>query len=120
MGHFCSLNTVSKTMVLKRSSAAGARSTFMRRIAPSQEANRNSARSTGSNLRIDLPHGLRLRNTRCERGASLVENFLQSLAEEVALRTGFQAEVADQAAAAPLIAFQPPADDLQVAFEVLS
>src|SRR5260370_302017 len=41
-------NTVSKTMSLKRSSAAGLRSTFMRRIAPCQEARRNSARSTGS------------------------------------------------------------------------
>src|SRR5258708_36978080 len=41
-------NTVSKTMSLKRSSAAGLRSTFMRRIAPSQEASRNSARSIGS------------------------------------------------------------------------
>src|SRR5260370_29196156 len=47
-GHFCSLNTVWKTMFLKRSSAAGPRSTFIRRIAPSQEARRNSARSIGS------------------------------------------------------------------------
>src|SRR5216683_6172451 len=49
-GHFCSLNTVWKTMFLKRSSAAGPRSTFIRRIAPSHEARRNSARSIGSNV----------------------------------------------------------------------
>src|SRR5216683_3278747 len=57
-GHFLLLllvecgweNTVWKTMFLKRSSAAGPRSTFIRRIAPSQEARRNSARSIGSNV----------------------------------------------------------------------
>src|SRR5260370_26173164 len=54
-GHFCSLNMVWKTMFLKRSSAAGPRSTFMRRIAPSQEARRNSARSIGSNAESISP-----------------------------------------------------------------
>src|SRR5262249_33456056 len=54
-GHFCSLNTVWKTIVLKRSSGAGPRSTFMRRIAPSQEARRNSARSTGANAESISP-----------------------------------------------------------------
>src|SRR5215475_842086 len=54
-GHFCSLNTVWKTIFLKRSSAAGPRSTFIRRIAPSQEARRNSERSTGSNVESISP-----------------------------------------------------------------
>src|SRR6516165_4765226 len=54
-GHFCSLNTVWKTIFLKRSSAAGPRSTFIRRIAPSQEDRRNSARSTGSNVESISP-----------------------------------------------------------------
>src|SRR5216683_5788281 len=55
-GHFfSSLNTVSKTMFLKRLSAAGPRSTFIRRIAPSQEARRNSARSIGSNVESISP-----------------------------------------------------------------
>src|SRR5258706_285962 len=41
-----SLKTVSNAIVLKRSSGAALRSTFIRRIAPSQEARRNSARSS--------------------------------------------------------------------------
>src|SRR5713101_9537440 len=54
-GHYllleCGLeNMVWNMMFLKRSSAAGPRSTFIRRIAPSQEARRNSARSVGSNV----------------------------------------------------------------------
>src|SRR5215813_10965853 len=54
-GHFCSLNTVWKTIFLKRSSASGPRSTFVRRIAPSQEARRNSARSIGSKVESISP-----------------------------------------------------------------
>src|ERR1700683_1346039 len=45
-----SLNTVAKTMRLKRSSGAALRSTFIRRIAPSQDESRNSARSSGANV----------------------------------------------------------------------
>src|SRR6185437_12663366 len=48
LDHDGSLNTVWKAMVLKRSSAAGLRSTFMRSMAPCQDASRNSARSPGS------------------------------------------------------------------------
>src|SRR5215472_14536514 len=59
-GHFllleCGLeNTVWKTMFLKRSRAAGPRSTFIRRIAPSQEARRNSARSVASSVESISP-----------------------------------------------------------------
>src|SRR5262244_3151979 len=53
--HFSSLNTVLKTMSLKRSRAAGPPSTFMRKIAPSHEARKNSARSTGSNFEAISP-----------------------------------------------------------------
>ena len=49
------LNTVSNTIALNRSRAAGVRSTFMRRIAPSHEANRNSARSRASNCESISP-----------------------------------------------------------------
>src|SRR5882724_8670095 len=48
-------NMVWNMMFLKRSSAAGPRSTFIRRIAPSQEARRNSARSIGSNVESISP-----------------------------------------------------------------
>src|SRR5258708_10445323 len=41
-------NTVSKTMSLKRSSAAGVRLTFLRRISPPQEASKKSAISIRS------------------------------------------------------------------------
>src|SRR5690242_1615049 len=48
LGHVGSLNTVWNAMALKRSSAFGLRSTFMRRIAPCQDASRKSASSSGS------------------------------------------------------------------------
>src|SRR5262249_20973038 len=54
-GHFRALNVVWKAMLLKRSSAAGPRSTFIRSIAPSQEARRNSASSTGSSVESISP-----------------------------------------------------------------
>jgi len=49
------LKTVSNTIVLNRSRAAGRRSTFIRRIAPSQDANRNSASSVASNCESTSP-----------------------------------------------------------------
>ena len=50
-----SLNTVVKTMRLKRSSGSALRSTFMRRMAPSQADSRNSARSSGANVSVISP-----------------------------------------------------------------
>src|SRR5580700_3743170 len=50
-----SLNTVMKTMRLKRSSGSALRSTFMRRMAPSQEESRNSARSSGAKIAAISP-----------------------------------------------------------------
>jgi hypothetical protein len=50
-----SLNTVAKAMRLKRSSGSALRSTFMRRIAPSQEERRNSASSSGANVAAISP-----------------------------------------------------------------
>src|ERR1700754_639003 len=54
-GHGASLKTVSNAMVLKRSSGAGPRSTFMRNIAPCHEASKNSARSVGSKVVASSP-----------------------------------------------------------------
>src|ERR1700693_961918 len=50
-----SLNTVMKTMRLKRSSGSALRSTFMRRMAPCQEESRNSARSCGAKVSAISP-----------------------------------------------------------------
>src|SRR5260370_11864498 len=48
-------NTVSKTMSLKRSSAAGLPSTFLPGIAPCQQPRKNSATPTGSNTQSLSP-----------------------------------------------------------------
>src|ERR1700733_13778347 len=45
-----SLNTVAKTMRLKRSSGSALRSTFIRRMAPSQDDRRKSAKSLGAKV----------------------------------------------------------------------
>src|SRR3984885_8197202 len=45
-----SLNTVAKTMRLKRSSGSALRSTFIRRMAPSQDDSRKSAKSLGAKV----------------------------------------------------------------------
>src|ERR1700677_1672544 len=50
-----SLNTVMKTMRLKRSSGSALRSTFMRRMAPSQDDSRKSAKSSGAKVAAISP-----------------------------------------------------------------
>src|SRR5512147_365114 len=54
-GHGDSRKTVLKAMVLNLSSAAGLRSTFIRRMAPSQEVSRNSASSSGGKRSLISP-----------------------------------------------------------------
>src|ERR1700722_10203310 len=50
-----SLNTVAKTMRLKRSSGSALRSTFIRRMAPSQDDRRKSAKSLGAKVAAISP-----------------------------------------------------------------
>src|SRR6202161_28909 len=50
-----SLNTVAKAMRLKRSSGSVLRSTFMRRMAPSQDDSRKSAKSSGAKVAAISP-----------------------------------------------------------------
>src|ERR1700735_1489422 len=50
-----SLNTVAKTMRLKRSSGSALRSTFIRRMAPSQDDSRKSAKSSGAKVAAISP-----------------------------------------------------------------
>src|ERR1700723_1297495 len=50
-----SLNTVAKTMRLKRSSGSPLRSTFIRRMAPSQDDRRKSAKSLGAKVAAISP-----------------------------------------------------------------
>src|ERR1700722_13722805 len=50
-----SLNTVAKTIRLKRSSGSALRSTFIRRMAPSQDDSRKSAKSSGAKVAAISP-----------------------------------------------------------------
>ena len=106
-------NTVWKTMFLKRSSAeARPRSTFMRRIAPSQEARRNSANSIGSNLE-SIHRWLELRHACGKWSPPLLKDALQPLAQELALR-GLKTEIADQTTTIPFFVCEHAADDVEI------
>src|ERR1700733_3929541 len=54
-----SLNIVAKAMRLKRSSGSALRSTFIRRMAPSQDDSRKSAKSSGAKVAAISPAAFR-------------------------------------------------------------
>ena len=115
-----SLNTVMKTMRLKRSSGSALRSTFMRRIAPSQEESRNSARSCGANVVGDLARRLPFRDACGEWRAPFGEDLGEPCPQHLALRRGLEAEIADQAAAGELGLGEAVRDDVEIAPQALA
>src|SRR4029453_7774707 len=70
--------------------------------------------------RIDLAEGLGLGYARSERSAPLLEDGLQPLAQDFALRSGLETEIADQATAIPFGVGQYAADDVQIAPQSLA
>src|ERR1700730_15499237 len=104
---------------LKRSSAAGPRSTFMRKMAPSQEASKNSASSAASKRESISPAACASAMHR-ERDTPFPENGLETFAQELALRAGLKAEVTNQAAPAPFCALQYSGDDVEITPQPLS
>jgi len=64
--------------------------------------------------RINLTKVLRLGDAGGKRRTPLLKDGLKPLAQELALRRGLNAEIADQTAAIPFVAGKTAADDLQV------
>src|ERR1700721_1187669 len=62
---------------------------------------------------------LRFGDARGKRHAPFLENRIQPLAQEFALRAGLKAEISNQAAAFPSLTFQLSADDVQIPPEPL-
>lgn len=69
---------------------------------------------------VDFSDGLSFGDAGCKRRAPFVEDCLKAIAEELALRGSLEAEVADQAAAIPVLVGEHVADDVEIAEKPLA
>jgi len=68
--------------------------------------------------RIDFADRLGLSNAGGKWSLPFLKDFLQSLAQEIALR-GFEAKIADQTTAIPLVVCQHRTDEVKIALQTL-
>src|SRR5262245_19013297 len=68
----------------------------------------------------DLASGLRLRDALGEGRAPFPKDLIEAGAQQLALAGRLEAEIADQAAAAPVVGFELAGDDVEIAQQPLA